>query len=120
MQYPKYPYGETVTVLEATSSTDPFSGEETQGDWSAPTETVVEDCAVAYRTSNETNDEGHVSQVITGLVLYGPYSMPITAQSRIRLANGDVWEVDGKPAFWKNPFTGWEAGCEVNLREVTG
>lgn len=33
---------------------------------------------------------------------------------------GDWYEVDGPPAVWSSPLTGWSPGVEVRLERVTG
>lgn len=87
----------------------------------------VQGCAVSPRSaqpgshSKEIIDYGRMG-VIEGVTLYAPFGTDIRRTDRIELPapwNG-VFEVEGEPGAWRNPFTGWEAGLEVALRRVEG
>lgn len=113
-----FPYGESVTVLRGTPVTDPYSGEETGTDWSTPTATVVTDCGVAPRLTPESpaNDR---TLIIEGYTVFMPYGTDVLATDRV-VVRGDTYDVDGDVGVWRNPFTGWEPGIEVNLKKVNG
>ena len=34
--------------------------------------------------------------------------------------DGGRYQVNGRPERWRNPFTGWAAGCGVRLKAVNG
>lgn len=107
-----HPFGITVTVLGETSRT-------VHGDRTQASVGVIERCAFAPGGSTEDNDQ-RAQVTATGTLYVPPSTVPITAQSRIQLPDGTVWLVDGVPQEWKNPFTGWYPGREIQLRRVTG
>lgn len=113
----RFPHGETATIQRPTTTTDRYGN--TVVDWSTPTETVVAGCAFAPRTTDE--DRGNYRQgVIVGLTMYAPPGTNVTATDRIRRADGTVFEVEGQPGEWANPFTGTDFGVQVALRRVQG
>ena len=109
---------ETVTVLKATKVTDPFSGEETQESWVNPIATEVPGCIVEPLQSTEPVEAGRAA-VHIGYKVHMPYGTDVTERDRVVLY-GQTWNVDGRPFAWKNPFTGREAGTEVQLTQVVG
>ena len=107
-------FGETVTVwLE---ERDRF------GDVTVTGERTILGCAVAPRTSVEDVGSGSRPRatVTTGMTLYVPAGSGLTAQHRVRLADGTVWRVEGSPGRWRSPFTGWYPGDQIELERVTG
>jgi hypothetical protein len=50
----------------------------------------------------------------------GNVSVPVKVGDRIRDENGNLWEVTGNPMPYSNPFTGWNAGCEIPVEETRG
>lgn len=111
--------GETVTVLRGAKIVDPFSGEESDNlDWSEPEATPYEHCAVGPAVTDEPLDSNRVP-VVDGLVVFGPFDMDVTARDRL-LIKGEVYEVDGEPGFWKNPFNGRTPGCQIKAKKVSG
>lgn len=109
---------ETVEVIRAGVTVDPFSGEEIAEDWNNPTVTVVPNCIIEPRTTSEPVPNGRTA-VITGYTVHMPYGSDVTAKDRVRLY-GETWNVDGYPFKWKNAFTGHEFGLEVQLKKVDG
>lgn len=117
-----FPYGVDVTVY--TETRDRY------GDVTLDGERVVRGCALAPRMSAESDGAGggqgsavsgtRQATVVTGLTLYAPAESGITALHRIRLADGTVWRVQGMPAVWRSPFTGWAPGEQIELERVTG
>ena len=102
-----FPHGSTVTVTRVTS-TDNGLGDTTE----ATTTRIWGPCAVAPRFATEGTDP-HAPRVVVGKVIYGP---AITLDEDDRLTvDGEVWQVDGLPAVWRSPFTGWAPGIEVNV-----
>lgn len=90
--------GETVTVLSAGTTTDPYSGETTE-DWSAPTERTATTIApLEPRPSSEPVQDAR-NAVVSGWTLYLPAGDPITARNRVRV-RGEVYPVQGEPADW--------------------
>lgn len=112
-----YPFGETVYVLTAGTTTDPYSNE-TAEDWSAASEVAVEGVAVEPRPSQEPVQDAR-NAVTSGYTLYMPAGTSIDARSRVTV-RGAVFEVLGEPAVWRSPFTGWEPGVVVQVGRVEG
>lgn len=114
-----YPYGETVTRLRAVAVVDPYSGEATGEDWTTPDTLDIPGCAFDPGGSSEPLDVGRAS-VVTQPTLYHPSTdLDVTAQDRIEV-RGRTWQVDGDPAVYRNPYTGWEAGTAIRLKAVEG
>lgn len=109
-------FGETVQVLSSSSTTDAYNN--TVEDWTTPTETPVEDVGVEPRPSTEDNRDAR-NAVTSGFTLYMPAGSVVTAKNRIRV-RGDDYAVDGEPAEWRNPFTGWEPGLVVQTKRMEG
>lgn len=111
-----FSHGVTVTI-ERPGGTDRY------GNTLPGTSHIVEGCAVAPRSSEERTD-GQAT-VITGRSLYAPAGADITAGDAVVL-NGapqdddERWQVNGDPAEWVNPFTGWSPGTAVALTRAEG
>lgn len=89
---------ETVTVLTAGTTTDPYSGEATE-DWSVPGERDVPTVApLEPRPSDEPVQDARNS-VVSGWTLYLPAADPIARTDRVRV-RGTVYPVQGEPADW--------------------
>lgn len=111
-----FPYGETIQVLSPTETTDAYNN--TVEDWTSPTEVGVDGVAVEPRPSSEDNRDAR-NAVISGFTLYIPAGTAVTAANRVRV-RGEVYLVDGEPAEWRNPFTGWEPGSVVQTKRMEG
>lgn len=111
-----FPFGETVQILSPATTTDAYNN--TVEDWTTPTETPVEDVGVEPRPSTEDNRDAR-NAVTSGFTLYMPAGSVVTAKNRIRV-RGDDYAVDGEPAEWRNPFTGWEPGLVVQTKRMEG
>jgi hypothetical protein len=72
--------------------------------------------APGLATENLVNED----QVKDAGTLYCPYGTDPTAYDRALLPDGSVWELEGNPNDWANPFTSALAGTVVNLKRVTG
>ena len=96
-----YPFGlppETVTVLTAGTSTDPYSAASAE-DWTTPTERdVVLVAPPEPRPSQEPVQDAR-NAVTAGWTLYFPPGDPITRSDRVRV-RGEVYPVQGQPADW--------------------
>lgn len=89
---------ETVTVLVAGTTTDPYSTEPTE-DWTTPTERDVTTVApLEPRPSDEPTQDARNS-VDSGWTLYLPSGDPITRLNRVRV-RGIVYPVQGEPSDW--------------------
>lgn len=102
--------GETVTVLR------PAKVDNVGDPTGAPADHDIAGCAINWLSSSENTDR---RETTTALVeVYCPAGADILATDRVRLPDGRVFRVDGAPASWHNPFTGWDAGIVVRLRGV--
>jgi hypothetical protein len=68
--------------------------------------------------SDEPAEDGRQA-VIVGYRLYLPGTVAVDRSWRA-LVRGDLLPVDGRPAQWRNPFTGWEPGTVVQVGGVNG
>jgi hypothetical protein len=105
-----FPHGQTVTLVSNETASD---------DLGNSTATAVESewgpCAVAPRYALESTDP-RVPPVVVGKVVYGP---PVAIDSDdLLIIDGVTYEVDGEPAEWVNPFTGWAPGIEVPVKRA--
>ena len=107
-----FPHGVTIT-LRSTVTTDDGLGNTT----AVVTESTWGPCAVAPRYANESTDP-RVPPVIVGKTVYGP-TTAINSDDQL-VIGGVVYEVDGLPGEWRNPFTGWDAGIEVPVKRAAG
>lgn len=90
--------GETVVVLTATTTTDPYSNEPVE-DWTTPTERTVQTLVPAEpRPSQEPTQEAR-NAVVSGWTLYLPAGDPISSRNRVRV-RGKEYPVQGEPADW--------------------
>lgn len=108
-----FPHGQTVTRLRAALISDPYSGEQAL-DWGQVDEQPIPGCALAPAATSELTEAERQSKT-TRATLYVPHGTGITAADRIRIADGREWLIDGDPAEWTNPLTGWAPGVTVNL-----
>lgn len=117
-----FAYGETVTRLRRLTWADPYSGEVSPRPWDdeghEPDALPIADCAFNPGGSAEVAADGR--QIVTTTpTVYAPIDADVKAGDRL-VARGVVYDVDGNPAAWRNPFTGWEAGLAVTLELVEG
>lgn len=111
-----FPHGITVTRLRPTTRTDGYG--DTVEDWTTPTRLDFADVAWHPSTTSEDAEAGR-SAILSGLTIYLPFDADVTADDRFEV-DGTVWHVDGTPARWKNPWSGWAAGCVVALERKAG
>jgi hypothetical protein len=108
-----YAFGERVTVYREIR--DRF-GTVTRTD-----EQTVDGVAVAPRTSSETGADMRSAVVRSGLTMFLPdETVRLTAAHRVIREDGTEWRVQGLPAVWANPLTGWTPGVQVEIDRVTG
>lgn len=105
-----FPHGQTVTVRSTTTTDDGLGNTTTE-----TTETPWGPCAVAPRYATESADP-RVPQVIVGKVVYGP-ARALDSDDTL-VIDGVVYQVDGLPGEWRNPFTGWAPGIEVPVKRA--
>jgi hypothetical protein len=109
-----FAHGETVTVLPGAVTYDQY------GDPVAPTRTGsnITGCAIAPRYSTESTERGRQG-VIVGLTIYAPAGSDILSTDSL-MVRGHPYVVEGEPADWVNPYTGWAPGLEVAIRRAVG
>lgn len=113
------PAGETVVRLRAATTEDPYSGESDGAlDWSNPTELTITGCGFDPGGSFE-NTEARRDAITTQPTLYAPADADITANDRVQVRSL-TYDVQGHPALWRSPFTGWTPGIAVTLRLFEG
>ena len=108
--------GETVVRLRPGTSSDKY-GDTVAG---ADVEKQIRGVAVAPRYSREYADNR--SAVIVGLTLYfpaGTKAADVLASDRFRV-RGLVYEVEGEPGEWVNPYTNVSRGIEAAVKRTTG
>lgn len=106
----EFPHGVMVTVRSTTTTDDGLGNTTTE-----TTESSWGPCAVAPRSAVESADP-RVAPVVVGLTVYGP-AVELDSDDTL-VINGVVYEVDGLPAEWRSPFTGWAPGVEVPVKRV--
>lgn len=113
-----FPHGEIVTRLRGVPATDPYSGEESGYDWSLPYSIDIPGCAFNPGRSSEPLQDARTA-VSTQPEVYAPPGSDIAPGDRL-VVRGVEYEVDGEPADWRSPFTGWEPGMVVALKRTEG
>ena len=108
-------FGTTITVIRLTpGGTDVYGDAVT----STSSSTTITGCAVAPRYSTEPAERGRQG-VIVGLTLYAPTGSDILHTDTITI-DGVSYVIEGEPAEWHQPMTGWDPGIEVALKRVLG
>lgn len=98
-----------------TRTGDPIAG--------TPGQIEVPDAFVAPRSSSDINDRGR-DGVIVGLSLFAPFGVDVIHGDQIRIIDetpfDGLYDVEGEAGQWKQPWSRWEAGCEIALVRATG
>lgn len=111
-------HGETVVRLRRKLVADPYSQQDTLGDWSDPDRLPIAGVAVAPSSSFSVRDATR-SQVSMSMSVYAPAGSDVQPGDRIEAASG-VWLLDGAAMDWANPFTGTQFGVELQATRVVG
>lgn len=111
----RHPHGETVTILRAVPGGtdaygDPIPGTQTRID--------VPGTAVAPRLSTEPSERGRQG-VIVGLTIYPPADSGFLFSDQVEV-KGELFDIEGEPGEWENPFTGDSPGAEIALKRAAG
>jgi hypothetical protein len=109
--------GETVVVLTAGTTSDPYSGESV-ADWTTPTEVAVPDVLCEPRPGGEPQQDAR-NQITSGWTLYfqSPPDVAIDPTNRIRV-RGVVYDILGEPADWR--LGSWQPGLVVQCERSVG
>lgn len=114
-----YPFGETITRQRGVATDDPYANEDdTDLDWTNPSELEIGGWGVDDSRSVEPLEDGR-SPVITDYVLYRDEPADVLAGDRV-VVRGVTCDVVGRPATWRNPLTGTEAGFVVRAKLPEG
>lgn len=113
-----FPHGETVTRLRGTPIVSPYSGETTGTSWASPDALEIPGCGFNPGGSSQPVEPGR-DAVITKPEVYAPADVDVHAGDRV-VARGRTYDVEGDPAEWRNPFTGWAPGTVITLKIVEG
>lgn len=103
-------YGQTVTVyppVAKDSDGDPIAA-------SAPY--TVDNVGISHGATSESTDRR--ATAISEVKALMPPGTVVALNSKIKLPDGDLYDMVGKPVTPRNPFTGWEPGVIVLLRAV--
>jgi head-tail adaptor len=112
------PHGETVTRLRATAAADPYSGENTDLDWSDPVELAITGVAVEPVSVSEQVEDGS-TQVIVDARLYVPYQADVLPLDRV-VVRDQTFTIEGSRLDWRNPYSGDTPGSVLEVRRVAG
>jgi hypothetical protein len=74
---------------------------------------------VAPGASFESTAQAGRSRLDIDFTLYLPYDPDIRPLDRV-VVRGNEYQVEGRVADWRNPFTGLEPGSVVEVRRVAG
>ncbi len=116
-----FAFGETIKRLRSVPGGYDENGDPVAGTTSSVTYDGV---AVAPRvggpgtSSTEIIGRGRAG-VIEGFTVYGPIDMDIAHTDQIEW-RGQVYDVEGEPGRWANPYSGRQAGMEVAIRRAEG
>lgn len=123
-------FTERVRVTPPADEEDPFSGEMESGGWGTPVERDVQLWPSESTVLGESVSAGRPWRTVDRLSLVFPYGTLIDYRSKIAILSGPYagteaepggeWQVDGDPAHWRSPLTGWAPGTVVNLIHVKG
>ena len=125
--------GETIDILRATRSVDPFSGEEGEYDWSAPqvvaqffndrapfAPVLPNSSSVDVEKPDVTSPEYREDE----LMLFLPHDTNVDEDDRVMIKSGkyqrsEPYEIDSAK-FYKNPFDGEHVIAIVTLKWKEG
>lgn len=109
----RFPYGVTATVSRP-------GGRDGWGNPLPSTEHTVPDCAPAPAGSSEATGTDEQVTWDVDLLCSDPAADFASGDTVSLPGDPESYQVEGKPRRYVNPFTGWEAGCVVRLKGVTG
>ena len=107
--------GETVGVVRPTTTEGSF-GDDALTYGTTPTHEVA-GVMVEPRSSGE--DNAGRQAVIVGLTLYLPTGSDVLPTDHL-LVRGELYEAEGPPADWRNPFVPGHGGLVQAVKRVAG
>jgi hypothetical protein len=111
-----FAHGTMILVRSTATTTDDYGDETT-----ATTETPWGPCAIAPRASTERVDP-NAPAVIVGLSIAGP-PIRLDSDDLLVIPEGHyyagAWQVEGIPADYHHPMTGWHPGIEVAVKRAS-
>lgn len=110
-----FPFGEPVKIQARVVGSEDSHGNPIET--FAP-EVIVDGCAFDPGGSVEASEPGREA-VVSSPRVFVPAGTLVTARSLLTV-RGLLYRVDGDPAEWKNPFTGWEPGIVATLERASG
>lgn len=109
-----FAHGTTVTIQRASTTTDRY-GNTIPGPYVDVED--IDGCAVAPRESSEDNTNR--TALVVGVTVFAPYGADVRKADRC-VIDGRTYQVEGEPAAWSHPMTGWQPGTVIQLRIVEG
>lgn len=113
-----FPFGTPVSFVRAGDRTDRTSGRTVRDDWTNPVTVLANlSAGVAPASSDEPLQDGRTA-VATALDLIFQETLMVDRLWRARIAQGPyegTWKIEGRPAVWEHPMTGWKAGTVVRV-----
>lgn len=113
-----YALGKTVTRQRATAVLDRYSKREDDLSWDDPSEVDYPGCAVWQEDSSEPDEEGR-TRTITRTKVAVDVDADVHAGDRF-VIDGLTYDVEGDPAEWRSPYTGWAPGLLITGKRVDG
>jgi hypothetical protein len=109
-----FPNGELATLHVRTVTGQDAYGNDTY----ATADVLISGCAFDPGGSTEFTIGG--DRVLSQPTLYLPPDVAVPTAVDSVSVRGQSYEIDGVPAWYPSPFTGWNPGGVVKLRRVTG
>lgn len=113
----RFPHGEVITVVNRAKSGVDAEGNDVFSDVSTDYYIGAYGPAIGFESTTLQDQVQYQPGV------YLPYVVVIDSYARVIVQSGPnagTYEVDGKPAWWKNPYSGETPGCHVPLKKVSG
>ncbi|MEU3355272.1 hypothetical protein [Streptomyces sp. NPDC037389] len=111
-----FPFGETITVLRASTPGRDIYG----NDLPSSEEHPVRGCVVAPVSPGGSEEvTGGRDTVTASLNVYLPAGADVRPTDRLRI-RGQAFDVHGAPAAYRSPFTGRHVGVHLTARRATG
>lgn len=85
--------------------------------WDAPADLGI--YAFNPGSTDEPHEPGHAARVVTTPSIYVPSGVQIGARDRVTV-RGQLFEVQGVPLDYRNPYGSEMNGMHVHLEAVTG